>query len=570
MLKQTNEIKHIFKNIRSELIYVGLFSLFINLLMLTPPLYMLQLYDRVVVSRSGETLLLLTLLVVSMFLVMGLLEFVRTRLMLRMGDKLDSLLKNRVFDAMLNMSLTDKSVGSQPLVDLNYVRQFASSQSVSAIFDFPWVFIYLGVLFLFHPWFGWFAVMTILLQSALAYVNEIRTQELLTEANTKNIIANGVINSHLKNAEIVHALGMGERVKSLWNSQRDEGINPQFQASDRSSIWANMSKTGRVMFQSLMLGLGGYLAITDQISPGMMIAGSILLGRVMAPLDTIVGSWKSFNGFQLAFDRLSELLRRFPEKDQKMSLPEPQGNLTLAGVVVKPPGSEEVVIKEVGFALTAGDVLGIIGPSSSGKSSLARVILGIWPYISGEVRIDGAEINQWDFATLGDHLGYLPQDVDLFSGTVAQNISRFGGVDSEKVVQAAQLAGVHDLILKMPQGYDTIIGPAGANLSGGQRQRVGLARAVYGEPKLIVLDEPNSNLDEVGEIALVQAIQTLKQKNVTVIIITHRTSVLNCVDKLLAMQEGRVALFGPREKVVAEIKNRQMAAKEAQNNNKIQ
>jgi len=253
-----------------------------------------------------------------------------------------------------------------------------------------------------------------------------------------------------------------------------------------------------------------------------------------------------------------------------MSLPEPQGNLTLAGVVVKPPGSKEVVIKEVGFALTAGDVLGIIGPSSSGKSSLARVILGIWPYISGEVRIDGAEINQWDFATLGDHLGYLPQDVDLFLGTVAQNISRFGGVDSEKVVQAAQLAGVHDLILKMPQGYDTIIGPAGTNLSGGQRQRVGLARAVYGEPKLIVLDEPNSNLDEVGEIALVQAIQTLKQKSVTVIIITHRTSVLNCVDKLLAMQEGRVALFGPREKVVAEIKNRQMAAKEAKNNNKTQ
>jgi len=450
--------------------------------------------------------------------------------------------------------------------DLNYVRQFISSQSVIAIFDFPWVFIYLSVLFMFHSWFGWFAVITIILQSLLAYINETRTQALLTEANTKNIIANNIINSHLKNAEIVHALGMGERVKSLWDSHRDAGIDPQFHASDRSSVWANMSKTGRIMFQSLMLGLGGYLAITDQISPGMMIAGSILLGRVMAPLDTIVGSWKGFNGFQLAFDRLSELLRRFPEQDEKMPLPEPQGNLTLANVVVKPPGSDEVVIKEVGFSLVAGEVLGIVGPSSAGKSSLAKTILGIWPYVAGEVRVDGAEISQWDSTTLGDYLGYLPQDVDLFPGTAAQNIARFSEIDSEKVVQAAQMAGVHELILKMPQGYDTVIGSSGANLSGGQRQRIGLARAVYGNPKIIVLDEPNSNLDEVGEAALVQAVLRLKQKNITVIIITHRTLILNCVDQLLVMQEGRLALFGPREKVISEIKNRQNSAKESQDN----
>lgn len=568
MKKNAREIKNILPKLKKDLFFVGAFSFCINLLMLTPPLYMLQLYDRVVLSRSEETLLLLTLLVISMFVVMGLLEFVRTRLMLRVGDKFDFLLRGRVLDAMLNMSLIDKSAGSQPVSDLNYMRQFISSHSVTAIFDFPWVFIYLTVLFLFHPWFGWFAVMTILLQSALAYINEVRTQELLTEANTKSIIANNSINSHLKNVEVVHALGMRERVKLLWESQRNNTLNPQFKASDRSSVWANMSKTGRIMFQSLMLGLGGYLAITDQISPGMMIAGSILLGRVMAPLDTIVGTWKGFNGFQLAFDRLSELLHRFPQEDEKMPLPEIQGDLSLTNVVVKPPGSDEVVIKDVSFSLIAGDVLGVIGPSSAGKSSLARAILGIWPCVSGDIRIDGAKINQWSSESLGGYLGYLPQDVDLFSETVAQNIARFSDIDSEKVVQAAKMAGVHELILKMPQGYDTIIGPSGENLSGGQRQRVGLARAVYGDPKIIILDEPNSNLDEVGEASLVQAVQRLKQKNTTVIIITHRSAILNCTDKLLVMQEGKLALFGPREKVISEIKNRQSLNKESQSNNK--
>jgi len=501
-----------------------------------------------------------------MFVVMGLLEFTRSRLMLRVGDKIDSLLRDRVFDSMLNMSLSDKSTASQPLIDLNYIRQFVSSQSVVAIFDFPWVFIYLAVLFLFHPWFGWFAVMTIILQLTIALVNEFRTQALLNESNTKTIITNNIISSHLKNAEVVHALGMGDKVKELWRRQRDEGINPQFQASDRSSVWANISRTGRIMFQSLMLGLGGYLAITDQISPGMMIAGSILLGRLMAPLDAIVGTWKGFNGFQLAFDRLSELLNRFPKENEKMPLPEPQGNLTLLGVIVKPPGSDKAAVKEVGFSLTSGEVLGIIGHSSAGKSSLVKAILGIWPCAFGEVRIDGAEIGQWNRTNLGHYLGYLPQDVDLFSGTVAQNIARFSEINSEKVVQAAKLAGVHEIILKMPQGYDTVIGPSGENLSGGQRQRIGLSRAVYGDPKIIVLDEPNSNLDETGEVALVQTVRKLKQKNITVVIVSHRTSILGCADKLLVMREGRIALFGPREKVISEIEDRKSLIRDTQNN----
>ena len=566
MKKSVSEVLSVFAQLKGEFLYVGLISLFINALMLTPPLYMLQLYDRVVVSRSGETLLLLTLLVVSMFVVMGLLEFTRSRLMLRVGDKIDSLLRDRVFDSMLNMSLSDKSTASQPLIDLNYIRQFVSSQSVVAIFDFPWVFIYLAVLFLFHPWFGWFAVMTIILQLTIALVNELRTQALLNESNTKTIITNNIISSHLKNAEVVHALGMGDKVKELWRRQRDEGINPQFQASDRSSVWANISRTGRIMFQSLMLGLGGYLAITDQISPGMMIAGSILLGRVMAPLDAIVGTWKGFNGFQLAFDRLSELLNRFPKENEKMPLPEPQGNLTLLGVIVKPPGSDKAAVKEVGFSLTPGEVLGIIGHSSAGKSSLVKAILGIWPCAFGEVRIDGAEINQWNRTNLGRYLGYLPQDVDLFSGTVAQNIARFSEINSEEVVRAAKEASVHEIILKMPQGYDTVIGPSGENLSGGQRQRIGLARAVYGDPKIIVLDEPNSNLDESGEAALVQTVRKLKQKNITVVIVSHRTSILGCADKLLVMREGRVVLFGPREKVISEIKDRKSLIRDTQNN----
>jgi len=395
----------------------------------------------------------------------------------------------------------------------------------------------------------------------LALLNEKMTGAALKKANEQSIIARGLVNKNLRNAEVVESMGMLEGIRMRWKEGAQQVLLLQAKASTRAGAITSVSKTFRMLAQSLILGLGAYLALQQEITPGLMIAGSILLGRALAPIDLMISSWKGFVAARGQYARLNDILLKIPADKERMSLPAPNGTLDVNSVMVAPPGSRTPVVKGISFKLNAGESLGIIGPSAAGKSTLARALLGIWPALSGKVRLDGVDVYDWDRKQLGPYIGYLPQDIELFDGSIAENIARFSELDSTKVVAAAKLADVHETILSLPEGYDTVIGSSGGVLSGGQRQRIGLARAVFGEPKLILLDEPNSNLDERGEQALAQALRALKEKGVTVIVITHRPGVLNELDKVLLMQGGGLKAFGPRASVLQEIKKQGMAAK---------
>ncbi|TCT22865.1 type I secretion system permease/ATPase [Thiobaca trueperi] len=548
-----DELRAALQASRNSFLFAGLFSLFINLLMLVPSLYMLQVYDRVLASSSASTLVMLTILVVGLFAVMGVLELLRARILVRVSARLDMLLNGRLFTAMFDAKLRDgRGTGSQPIDDLTNLRQFLTGNGLFAFFDVPWMPIYIAVLFLMHPWFGWFAIGGALLLFALATANEITTRQPLGKANAIAIGARNYLGGNLRNAEAMEAMGMLGRVHQRWFARHREVLKLQALASDRAGLLSNASKVLRVTLQSLTLGLGAYLVITHVSTPGIMIASSILLGRAMAPVDMLIGGWKGFLSARSAYKRLHDLLLAIPERPRFMSLPAPDGSLTVDGVLAAPPGSNVPVLRGVRFDIAAGEIVGVIGPSAAGKSSLARVVLGVWPIAAGKVRLSGADISHWNREELGPYIGYLPQDIELFDGTVGENIARFGEVDPEQVVAAAQRAQVHDMILHLPKGYDTPIGEGGAVLSGGQRQRIGLARAMYGKPVLVVLDEPNSNLDDQGEAALVKAIAQLKADGATVLIITHRPSVLNSVDKILVLREGQVEVFGPRDQVLAQ------------------
>ncbi|WP_295406215.1 type I secretion system permease/ATPase [uncultured Thiocystis sp.] len=556
-MKQINrhhdELRAALQASRDSFLFAGLFSLFINLLMLVPALYMLQVYDRVLASSSTPTLVMLTLLVVFLFAVMGLLEVLRARILVRVSARLDMLLNPRLFTAMFDSKLRDgRGAGSQPIDDLTNLRQFLTGNGLFAFFDVPWMPVYITVLFLMHPWFGWFAIVGSLLLFALATANEIMTRQPLGKANSLAIGARNYLGGNLRNAEAMEAMGMLERVHQRWFARHHEVLKLQALASDRAGFLTSASKVLRMTLQSLILGLGAYLVILQVSTPGIMIAASILLGRALAPVDLLIGSWKGFLSARSAYQRLHDLLRLIPERPRFMSLPAPDGTLSLDGVLAAPPGSNVPVLRGIRFDIPAGEIVGVIGPSAAGKSTLARVILGVWPVAAGKVRLNGADISHWNREELGPYVGYLPQDIELFDGTVSENIARFGEVDSEKVVAAAQRAQVHEMILHLPKGYDTSIGEGGAVLSGGQRQRIGLARAMYGNPVLAVLDEPNSNLDDQGEAALVRAIAQLKADGSTVLIITHRPSILNSVDKILVLREGMVEMFGPRDQVLAQ------------------
>jgi ATP-binding cassette subfamily C protein EexD len=419
-------------------------------------------------------------------------------------------------------------------------------------------------MFLFHPWFGVAGIIGAIVMVVLAYANEAATNKKLADANTKaNVVANQ-IQSSLRNSEVVAAMGMANAIRSRQESRSDEVLRLQTDASQQAGLISSLSKSIRMIMQSLVLGLGAYLALNQQISPGMMIAGSLLLGRALAPIDMLVASWKGFTLARTQYNRLSELLEQIPDERESMSLPSPVGNIDVEQVSVVPPGSRSVVVRGVNLSLSAGEALGIVGPSASGKSSFARALLGIWPTYSGKVRLDGADIATWNRDELGPFIGYLPQDIELFDGTIADNIARFSNnPDPEQIVAAAKLAGVHDMILHLPEGYDTIIGNQGGMLSGGQRQRIGLARAAYGSPKLMVLDEPNSNLDDAGEKELVEALTRIKQQGCTIIVITHRTMVLQCVDKILVMKEGAAINFGPKDQVLSALMGQAPTAKSA-------
>lgn len=556
MQKKRTDLQAVLHSCRASFISVGFFSMFVNLLMLVPAIYMLQVYDRVIASGSQSTLLMLTLLMVFLMATMGGLEWVRSRIMVRVSTRIDSLMGGRLFDASFRQALYSGGMqaSAQPLNDLTGLRQFLTGNGLFAFFDAPWVPIYIFIMFVFHPWFGYVAIVSVIILVSLALINEKLTSKMLGEANGENMAAMNYTTKNLRNAEVVESMGMLARIRDRWQERNRRVLALQGIASDRSGVITSLSKTIRLIVQSLVLGLGAYLAIKQEISPGLMIAGSILLGRALAPIDQMIGVWKQFISARSQYSRLNQVLISVAEEPERMSLPAPIGNVTADAVMVAAPGSRSPIIRGISFQVPAGTMVGVIGPSASGKSTLARSILGIWPSMGGKMRLDGADVFSWEREELGSYIGYLPQDIELFEGSIGENIARFGEVDAEEVVKASRMAGVHEMILSLPEGYDTVIGATGGGLSGGQRQRIGLARAIYGQPKLVVLDEPNSNLDDQGEAALSIALNALKQTGATVFVITHRATVLSVVDKLMVLKEGTLAMYGDRDQVLAELK----------------
>ncbi|MBD2781556.1 type I secretion system permease/ATPase [Xenorhabdus szentirmaii] len=545
---------------------IGLFTAFINLLMLVPSIYMLQVYDRVLPSSNEMTLLMLTLITLGMFAIMGGLEYIRSMVVIRIGSQFDMNLNQRVYTASYESNLKSGSTDAgQMLNDLATIRQFLTGNALFAFFDAPWFPIYLCVIFLFSPYLGLLALIGAIMLIALAVLNQWLSQTPLAEANHLSLRSANLASTNLRNAEVIEALGMLPVLRRRWFELHGRFLNFQRIASERSASIAALTKTVRIALQSLILGLGGWLAIEGEITPGMMIAGSILMGRALSPIEQLIQAWKSWNAARLSWQRLDTLLKAQPERKSGMSLPVPKGMLLLDKVSAMPPTktalaqaspnqrsqSGQYVLQDLSFALNSGDVLGVIGPSASGKSTLARLLVGVWQAQEGVVRLDDADIYQWNKDELGASIGYLPQDIELFGGTIAENIARFNDVEPEKVIEAAKKAGVHELVLNLEQGYDTLIGVGGMGLSGGQKQRIGLARALYGNPSLIVLDEPNSNLDELGEKALNNAITQLREQGKTVVVITHRPSLLSQTNKILLLVQGKMKMFGPSQQVMA-------------------
>lgn len=559
-----SDLTRALKACKSAFISAAGFSMVINLLMLVPSLYMLQVYDRVVPTGNKSTLLMLTLIVFVLFLTLSLLEWVRSQILVKVSTRLELLLNQRVFAVAYKQALYSggQRASTQPFDDLTGLRQFLTGNGLFAFFDAPWMPMYIALMFVFHSWYGWFSVATSLILVVIAFANEQATAKTLAEANQVAIVGRGQISRNLRNAEVIEAMGMLDNVRQRWLKTTHQVLVLQSIASSRAGLIAAASKVVRLTSQSLILGLGAYLVIEREITPGLMIAGSILLGRALAPIDMVIGNWKGFITARGQYQRLNDLLLNMPDDSDKMSLPTPTGHLQFEEAQVIPPGAKLPVLKGISLTIDAGDLLGVIGPSGAGKSTFARASLGIWPTAAGKVRLDGADVSTWNRDELGPYIGYLPQDVELFEGSISENIARFGDIDAEAVVEAAKMADVHELILRLPEGYDTVIGASGGALSGGQRQRIGLARALYGKPVLVVLDEPNSNLDEQGELALGNALQRLKQKKVTVILVTHRQQVLTKVDKLLVLSEGKLAVYGPRDQVIAHLQqqNQQVAA----------
>jgi ATP-binding cassette subfamily C exporter for protease/lipase len=555
------ELAEVLFSFRKAFYTAGLFSMFINLLGLVPSIYMLQVYDRVLQSRNITTLVMLTVIMLGFYLMLGMLELARSKLLIRIGAQLDVKLNNRVFVASFERNL--KRAGGnagQALGDLTNVRQFLTGNGLFAFFDAPWAPLYLVVIFLFSPWLGVFALFASLILFSLAWATELSTRKPLAEATQVAASANNYATNNLRNAEVIEAMGMLDNLRNRWLQKQMRFLALQNEASDKAASISAATKSVRIAVQSLVLGGGALLVIDGQLTPGGMIAASILLGKALQPVEMAIGVWKQLLGARTAYHRLEELLQEHPERPSGMALPAPAGRLLLEGVMAAAPGSQVMILKQVGFNVAPGEIVGVIGPSASGKSTLARLLVGVWPTLGGKVRLDGADIYTWDKNLLGPSVGYLPQDIELFEGTIAENIARFGDVDAGQVVEAAKLAGVHDMILRFPNGYDTQIGDSGSALSGGQRQRIAFARAIYGNPSFVVLDEPNSNLDDVGEAALIRAIQELKRRGTTVILITHRTSIISVVDKLLLLVDGMLQLYGPRDQVLLAIQQRAQAA----------
>jgi len=559
-----NEVAQVLASFKQTFRNIGVFSAIINILMLMPAIYMLQLYDSVLTSRNEMTLLMLTLIMLGAYIFMGALEYVRSFVLIRVGAQLDMKLNTRVYTAAFEQSLKQGGGNAgQALKDLTNLRQFLTGNALFAFFDAPWFPIYLFVIFMFHPGLGIFALCGTAILIALAYINEKISHKPLADANSMAIASTNVASNNLRNAEVIEAMGMLPNIQSRWYKLHSRFLNLQAEAREKAGIVTALSKSFTVALQSLMLGLGALLVLDNSITPGMMIAGSILLGRAIAPVQLLISVWKQIGSTRSAYERLTQLLEQNPPREAGMALPKPKGVIAVENITAIPPGGKIPVIKGLTFSIAAGEVLGIIGPSGSGKSTLARLLVGVWPAAAGKVRLDGADVYLWNKDELGPHVGYLPQDIELFAGTVSENIARFGEIDADKVILAARRAGVHEMILNMPEGYDTPLGDGGAGLSGGQKQRLGLARTMYDDPSLIVLDEPNSNLDDVGEQALLAALIDLRNRGKTIVLITHRTSIISVTSKLLLLQDGMAKMFGPTNQVIEALTKQQQQAQQA-------
>jgi len=533
---------------RAILKRVGGFSLVINLLVLTSPIYMMQVYDRVLTARSEPTLLYLTLFAVACLAVMGALEQVRSRILVRMGARFDALLAERVFNQVLGNGRSGQSFR-----DLDALRSFLTGAGMLALLDSPWTPIYVVLIYLMHPMLGHVALVGVLILLALGVLNERLTRDPLAEAGKEMGTSTRFAELSARNAEAVRAMGMLPGLRALWRKSHLRGLHLQALASDRAGDIAAAAKFVRFLLQVAILGVGAWLVIEQEITGGVMIAASIIMGRGLAPVESSIGAWRSFLMARQAYQRLDEEFAGLAEDKEPMALPAPKGEVKVDKLVGGPPGVAKPVINGISFQLSAGNALGIAGPSAAGKSTLARLLVGVWRPASGEVRLDHVNIADWRREEVGPHIGYLPQDIELFPGSVADNIARFGKVDADKVVAAARLAGAHAMILELSEGYDTLIGVGGNELSGGQRQRIALARAFYGLPALIVLDEPTSNLDTEGEAGVSQAIEELKRQGRTVVVIAHRPAVLEATDALMVLQKGAITQFGRTAEVMTQI-----------------
>lgn len=543
--KQSTPLASAMAEARSLMVRVAGFSFLINLLMLVSPLYMLQVYDRVLVASSGPTLLFLTLFAVACLGTMALLELVRSRILVRMGGRLDALLSGDLFRLVLSRGYT-----GQFFRDLDSVRSFLTGAGTLALLDAPWVPIYIALVYVLHPWLGHVALAGAVLLFVLGWLNERATRVPLTQAGAEMAAGTQFAELSARNSDVVLAMGMLPGLRAVWRKRHAAGMRLQARASDRAGELAAVAKFLRILLQMAILGVGAYLVIDQQATGGVMIAASIVMGRGLAPVESAMGAWRGFLQARDGYARIQQAYGQEGQAKDAMPLPAPFGHLVLDAVVAYPPGGRKPVVNGVSADLAVGTSLGITGPSAAGKSSLARLMVGVWAPASGTVRLDGVSLSGWKREEVGPHIGYLPQDIELFPGTVAENIARFGQIDSTQVVEAATLAGAHQMILELPEGYDTPIGPGGSNLSGGQRQRIGLARAFYGLPALIVLDEPSAHLDAVGEASVRQAMEELRRMGRTVVVIAHRPSLLAGTTLMMVVQGGTVTTLGPTQQVM--------------------
>ena len=552
--KNTSELRQAVDELQPYFQRAAWLSLVTSLLVLAPTVYMLEVYDRVVNSRSNMTLAMLTILVLGMFLVMEVLDWARGQLMHQASLALDQRLSGRIFNAIFEANRKRMSGGTaQPMNDFRSVREFLNNPVLIACMEAPVSLIFLALIFAISPTLGWSSVAAAILQTLITWMNQRSTQPPLLAANRSAMAAQQYADSSLRNAQVIESMGMLRDIHRRWMDKQREFLNLQATASDAGGAFQAASKFLQNVTSSMLLGLGAWLLLRNDLNGGssMMIVSSILGGRVLAPLVQIVSQWQAVVSVRDAWSRLDKLLLALPVQAPSMALPAPRGKLTVESLVAGAPGSQQPILKGVAFALEPGEVLAVVGPSASGKTTLARLLVGLWPAGSGKVRLDGVDVFTWDKGELGPHVGYLPQGVELFDGTLAENIARFGTVEPAKIEAAARAVGLHESILALPQGYDSPVGREGAMLSGGQRQRVGLARAIYGDPMFVVLDEPNSSLDEAGDAALANAITQLKARGTTLVIMTHRASVLAVADKMLVLQDGQARAFGPRDDVLA-------------------